>query len=59
MSSGRCRIKGRDLLLVDRRLDTAARLEVLASELRRMDLGGIYIKPYLRSYLKGSENEWG
>ena len=53
--SGRCRIKGEEILLIDRRLDQAARMEILKTELGRMDLSGIYIKPFLREILGQSD----
>jgi hypothetical protein len=49
--SGRCRVRGQEILLIERRLDLAARIEVLVKELGRMDLSGIYIKPFLREIL--------
>ena len=51
--SGRCRLKGEEIILMDRRLDTAGRIEVLRQALGRTDLTGIYVKPYLRAFLEG------
>jgi hypothetical protein len=51
IGSGLCRLRGRRTLLIDRRLDTAARIDVLCRELSRMDLERIYIKPYLRGLI--------
>ncbi len=53
--SGRCRLRGREVILVDRRLGIEARIKVLKSELERMDLGGLWVKPYLRELLDSSE----
>ena len=50
--SGRCRLKGEDILLVERGLDPPARVEVLRRALAREDLGGVYIKPNLRRLLE-------
>jgi hypothetical protein len=43
------------VILVDRRLGIEARIKVLKSELERMDLGGLWVKPYLRELLDSSE----
>ena len=50
--SGRYRLRGEDILLMDRRLEPAARIKVLRTELLGMNLAGIYIKPYLRAFLE-------
>jgi len=51
--SGRCRLKGENMLIIDRRLKTAGRIEVLLAELKRLDLTDVYMKPYLRALLEG------
>ena len=53
--SGRCRLRGREVILMDRRLMVEARIDLLISELKRMDLGGVWVKPYLRERLDSSE----
>jgi len=50
--SGRCRLKGENMFIIDRRLKTAERIELLLAELKRLDLTGVYIKPYLRVLLE-------
>jgi hypothetical protein len=51
--SGACRVRGEDLLFVDRSLPVADRIDVLIDELRRRDLQGVYISPVLRELLEG------
>ncbi|MBU2551753.1 MAG: hypothetical protein KKB20_25305 [Proteobacteria bacterium] len=50
--SGRYRLRAEEILLIDRRLDPAGRIAVLSRELSRMDLGGVFVKPYLRDLLE-------
>lgn len=52
VKSGRFRLQGEDVILLDRRLDVKARIEVISRELARLDLTGIYIKPFLRGFLE-------
>lgn len=59
VNSGRFRLRGEDVILIDRRLNQAARLEFLCREIREMDLTGIYIKPYLRAILEKAGQETG
>ena len=55
--SGRCRLKGEEILLMDKRLTPADRVKILSQELAHQDLSGIYIKPMLKKYL-GVEDNW-
>jgi hypothetical protein len=51
--SGMCRLRGEEVLFVDRSLPLAERVAVLTEELRRRDLQGIYVSPALRCLLEG------
>jgi len=60
--SGRCRIRQRDVLFLDRRLPLGERLEALVNELAKYNLEGIYLSPALRRRLdrgKGKLEEAG
>jgi hypothetical protein len=58
--SGSCRLRGEDVLFVDRSLPAAERVAVLADELRRRNLEGIYVSPVLRRFLgEGREGTGG
>lgn len=50
--SGMCRVKGEDVLFVDRTLPAGDRVEILVEELSRRDLQGIYVSPALRRLLE-------
>jgi hypothetical protein len=59
--SGSCRVRGQNILFLDRDLPPAGRLEVLLEELSRRDLGEVYVSPELRRILgkderSGAEN---
>lgn len=49
--SGRCRIKERHVLLIDRKLPLGERLEALANELAKYNLEGMYLSPAVRRRL--------
>ena len=57
--SGICRLRGEEMLFVDRSLPIAERVAVLTDELRRRDLQGIYVSPALRCLLEGGVGERG
>lgn len=54
--SGGCRIRDKNLILIDRDLAPPARLDVLVEQLSGVDLGGVYVSPELRRLL-GKETE--
>jgi hypothetical protein len=56
--SGSCRVGDQNLILIDRELAPAARLEVLADELSTRDLGEVYVSPEVRRLL-GKEDRAG
>ncbi len=52
-ASGRCRLEGRDLILVDRALNPAERLRALGAAMNGLDLEGIFLPPAVREFLEG------
>jgi hypothetical protein len=53
--SGACRVHEQDLVLIDRELPVANRLEVLLDVLSGRDLGDVYVSPELRRILGREE----
>jgi hypothetical protein len=53
--SGACRIRDENLILIDRDLPPATRMEVLLEEISRRDLGEVYVSPELRRILGREE----
>lgn len=51
IGSGRCRLKGCDMILIEKGLGQEDRIRVLCRELGREDLSGIFLKPFLRRLL--------
>jgi hypothetical protein len=47
--SGRCRVGERDVILMDRKLSAAERLEVLCAALADRDLERVFLSPALRA----------
>jgi hypothetical protein len=56
--SGACRVRERNLILIDRELAPAARVEVLVDELSRRELGDVFVSPEVRRLL-GKEERAG
>ena len=51
LTSGACRLKGRDLIIIDDTLNTEGRCQVLAGELRRFDLSKVFVTPAIRALI--------
>ena len=56
-ASGSCRIRGEDVILIDRRLSALEKTHALAQELRRFDLEGVFISPAVRNFLQNESSE--
>lgn len=52
IQSGSCTIKNQRVVVVDKRLSTVKKTDVLIEELKRHNLDRIYIPPFLRSILE-------
>jgi len=50
--SGRCLVRGQEVLFVDRSLPIGDRVAVLIDELRQRDLHHVYVSPALRRLLE-------
>jgi hypothetical protein len=50
------RVVGQHFFVVDFGLSRSEKNRLLADLLRRCDTGGIYLPPYLRSWLEGGED---
>lgn len=55
-SGGLCRIKGKNVLIVNRRAATAEKVKAVGKALKRFDLSGVYIKPAVREFLDSGED---
>ncbi len=51
-ASGRCRLMGRDVVLVDRALGPQGRLQALTSCMGEMDLEGVFLPPAVREMME-------
>ncbi len=50
-SGGLCRIRGKPVIIVNRKAALPEKIQILARALNRMDLGPVYMKPALREFL--------
>jgi hypothetical protein len=54
---GLCRIKGQNVIFIDKTMDMEAKTRCLAQSLQQLNLELIYIKPRLRDYLRQLESQ--
>ncbi|NIS62875.1 MAG: hypothetical protein GTO13_19905 [Proteobacteria bacterium] len=45
---GLCRLRGMNVIIMDRRASPRERIDLLAGALRQFDLSSMFIKPYIR-----------
>jgi len=55
--SGRCRVKGVDVILLDRNVDIAERTDALIESLAGCDLTEIYVEPELRRLIQAEQDD--
>lgn len=53
VQSGLCTVDGKEVMLLDRKVPVAERLELLAIALKDSDLAGQYLDPELRELIDG------
>ena len=54
---GACRIRGEDVVFVDRNLPTIEKLYALGRELQNFDLENVYVAPAARKFLQSERAE--
>jgi hypothetical protein len=55
---GLCKLRGRHVIIMDRRAPPPERIEILVRALRQFDLSSLFIKPYIRSIIgEGPESQ--
>ena len=52
-NGGLCKVQGKPTFIINRILTYDAKISLLLRSLRSFDLGGIYIKPYIREMIEG------
>ena len=56
VKAGLCKLKGKNVIILDRRTPLRERIDLLARTLRQFDLSSMFIKPYIRLIIgDGSE----
>jgi len=58
-TSGACKIRGVDTIIIDRRLGTRERIAALARELRSFNFETVYLPPAVRSLLEPNGADGG
>lgn len=58
IKGGLCKLRGKHVIIMDRRTPLTERVDLLVGALRRFDLSSLFIKPYIRSMIgEGSEGQ--
>ena len=56
VKGGLCKLRGKNVIILDRRTPPRERIDLLARALRQFDLSSVFIRPYIRSIIgEGSE----
>ncbi len=53
-SGGLCRVKDKQIIIINSAASPAEKVQTLVKVLRRFDLGGIYLRPAIRDLLEGA-----
>ncbi|MFQ6078579.1 MAG: hypothetical protein ACE5NJ_05515 [Thermodesulfobacteriota bacterium] len=48
VKGGLCKLRGKNVIILDRRMPPKERIDLLARALRQFDLSSMFIKPYIR-----------
>jgi hypothetical protein len=56
-TAGSCRVRGEDVVLIDRRLSVPDKVHALGQELSRFDLEDVFIPPAARRFITGDKPE--
>lgn len=51
-SGGLCRLKGKQVIIMNKRAEKREKIQTLARALRRFELGHIYVRPAVRDLLE-------
>lgn len=57
VKGGLCKLRGRNLVIMDRRAPIGERIDLLVRVLRRFDLSSVSTRPYIRLIIDGSESK--
>lgn len=56
IKGGLCKLRGKPVIIMDRRTPLTERVDLLVGALRQFDLSSVFIRPYIRSIIaEGSE----
>ena len=53
--SGYCKLKDKDMIILDKNLRAEEQIEIILATLRKFDLESVYISPWIRERLEKSE----
>lgn len=52
IKSGYCKLKNKDMIIVDKTLSPEEQIEIILQALKRFDLENVYIPSWIREYLE-------
>jgi hypothetical protein len=56
-AGGFCRLRGKQLIILDERFSTEKKVHMLVKSLQRFDLRDVYVKPAVRDLLENQSRE--
>ncbi|MFQ5674018.1 MAG: hypothetical protein ACE5G9_13110 [Nitrospinales bacterium] len=52
IQSGHCKLNGRDMIILDKKLSDGEQIDVILNALRKFDLENVFIAPWIRERLE-------
>jgi hypothetical protein len=59
IKGGLCKLRGKHVIIMDRRTPLTERVDLLVGALRQFDLSSVFIRPYIRSIIGESAESQG
>jgi hypothetical protein len=59
IKGGLCKVRGKHVIIMDRRTPATERIDLLVRALRQFDLSSVFIRPYIRSIVGESTESQG
>jgi len=56
---GKCRVRGKDMVIIDKGLEAGEKISILVEQLNRLDCDGIYLPPNVREMMERRGGEDG
>lgn len=58
VASGHCKVRGRDLILLDKTLAPVQHMEIILNVLKKFNLDAVYVPAWVRDRLDGAQKDF-